>query len=146
MRESYRQIDALMREAPAFQSLAEGRRRGVASDLAVIANFLEPEPGPPRAGKGSRAAFGRKSGPVLAATARPVELPVFVRALLSGTFQAVVDASVQQMEAYAELVAATARSVDQLRADADSRTEVASQLERALREIFSRERGPSEER
>ena len=46
----------------------------------------------------------------------------------------------------AELVAATARSVDQLRADADSRSEVATKLERALREVFPRERGPSEER
>jgi hypothetical protein len=146
MRESFHQIDALLREAPAFQSLAEGRRREVATDLAVIANFLAPEPGPPRAGKGSRTGLGRKSGPTVAASARSVDLPDFVRALLSGTFQAVVDASVEQMEAYAELVAATARSVDQLRADADSRSEVATKLERALREVFPRERGPSEER
>lgn len=145
MRESYHQIDALLRGAPAFQALAESRRLQVATDLTVIVNFLEPEPGPPRAGKGRGAALGRRSGPTAAPMVRSRGLPEFVRALLAGTFHAVVDASVQQMEAYAELVAATARSVDQLRADADSRTEVAMQLDASLREIFAGERGPSEE-
>lgn len=145
MRESYHQIDALLRGAPAFQALAESRRLQVATDLTVIVNFLEPEPGPPRAGKGRGAALGRRSGPTAAPAIRARALPEFVRALLAGTFHAVVDASVQQMEAYAALVAATARSVDLLRADADSRTEVAMQLDASLREIFAGERGPSEE-
>lgn len=140
MRESFHQIDALLREAPAFRELAESRRREVAADLAVIANFLEPPAGPPRAGKG---ALGRKSGPSPVAS-KSVQLPEFVRALLAGTFQAVVDASVQQMHAYAALVAEVARSVDQLRADADSRTEVATRLEHELRKIFP-EPGPSVE-
>lgn len=142
MRESFHQIDAQLREAPAFQELAEERRREVASNLILIANFLAPPPGPPRAGKG---ALGRKSGPSPVAS-KSVQLPEFVRALLAGSFQAVVDASAQQMDAYAALVAEVARSVDQLRADADSRTEVATRLEHALRKIFAGEPGPSVER
>jgi len=43
-------------------------------------------------------------------------LPEFVRALVAGTFHALVDASLQQMKAYVELMAATARSVDSLAA------------------------------
>jgi hypothetical protein len=46
------------------------------------------------------------------ATVREVDFPAFVRDLIHGTFDAIVDASIQQMEAYAELVAALARSVD----------------------------------
>lgn len=68
-----------------------------------------------------------------------------MRALVAGTFQAVVDASLQQMKAYAELMAATARSVDSLRGDADLRAEVAARLEQRLREIFVIEGGPEAE-
>jgi hypothetical protein len=46
------------------------------------------------------------------AVVREVDFPAFVRDLIHGTFDAIVDASIRQMEAYAELVAALARSVD----------------------------------
>jgi hypothetical protein len=42
-----------------------------------------------------------------------VDFPGFVGGLIKGVFQAVVDASIQQMEAYAELVKNVAKSVDQ---------------------------------
>jgi hypothetical protein len=139
MRESLQRIDGLLRESPAFQALAESQRHRVAADLAVVAAFLRPEAGPPRAGKGLR------TGPRLGALLREVALPEFVRALVAGTFQAVVDASLQQMKAYAELMAAMARSVDSLRGDADLRAEVAARLEQRLREIFVIEGGPEAE-
>lgn len=47
-----------------------------------------------------------------------VDFPHFVAGLIEGTFHAVVDSSVRQMEAYAELVASVARSVDQFVDDA----------------------------
>lgn len=144
MREGFHSIDVLLREAPAFQALSVGRRHEVATDLAVIAKFLAPEPGPPRAGKGSRATQGRR-GPVAAVLVKEIDFPEFVRALVKGSFQAVVDASLQQMEAYAALLASVARSVDLLRPDAETRVQVAAQLERELRVIFAGEPGPSEE-
>lgn len=47
--------------------------------------------------------------------ARPcgeVDFPAFVSDLVHGVFEAIVDASIQQMEAYAEMVAGVARSAD----------------------------------
>lgn len=46
-----------------------------------------------------------------------VDFPGFVAELIQGVFQAVVDASIQQMEAFAELVANVAKSVDQFMQD-----------------------------
>ena len=41
-----------------------------------------------------------------------VDFPAFVAALVHGVFNAIVDASIQQMEAYAALVSQVAASVD----------------------------------
>jgi hypothetical protein len=46
-----------------------------------------------------------------------VDFPQFVSGLIQGVFQAIVDASIQQMEAFGELLAATAKSVDQFASD-----------------------------
>jgi len=46
-----------------------------------------------------------------------VDFPAFVSGLIQGVFQAIVDASIQQMEAYGELLAATAKSVGQFADD-----------------------------
>src|SRR5262249_51710066 len=43
--------------------------------------------------------------------------PSFVASLIKGTFQAIVDASIQQMEAYAELLKNVATTVDRFMAD-----------------------------
>lgn len=48
---------------------------------------------------------------------KTVDFPEFVSGLIQGVFQAIVDASIQQMEAYGELLAATAKSVDQFAQD-----------------------------
>lgn len=145
MRESFHSIDVLLREAPAFQALSVGRCYEVATDLAVIARFSRAGAGAAARGQGgSRAAQGRR-GPVAAVLVKEIDFPEFVRALVKGTFQAVVDASRQQMEAYAALLASVARSVDLLRPDAETRAQVVVQLERELRVIFADERGPSEE-
>ncbi|MCB1403910.1 MAG: hypothetical protein KDJ81_14685, partial [Rhodobacteraceae bacterium] len=41
----------------------------------------------------------------------------FVADLIKGTFQAIVDASIQQMEAYAELLSNVSKTVDQFMSD-----------------------------
>src|SRR5689334_5991867 len=43
---------------------------------------------------------------------REVDFPAFVASLVKGTFQAVVDASIQQMKAYGELVQSVAQSLN----------------------------------
>ena len=46
-----------------------------------------------------------------------VDFPGFVAQLVNGTFDAIVDASIRQMESYSSLVAAVAKTVDQFTAE-----------------------------
>ncbi|MCU7921750.1 MAG: hypothetical protein KZQ88_03540 [Candidatus Thiodiazotropha sp. (ex Dulcina madagascariensis)] len=59
-----------------------------------------------------------------------VDFPEFVSGLIQGVFQAIVDASIQQMEAYGELLAATSKTVGQFASDhisdAQAREHIAS--------------------
>jgi hypothetical protein len=48
---------------------------------------------------------------------KKVDFPAFVAGLVNGVFKAVVDASIEQMRAYGELLAATAKTVDQFAQD-----------------------------
>src|SRR5262249_18687838 len=50
-------------------------------------------------------------------TLNAIAFPTFVADLIKGTFQAIVNASIQQMEAYGELLANVAKTVDQFMAD-----------------------------
>jgi hypothetical protein len=50
-------------------------------------------------------------------TLNAIAFPTFVADLIKGTFQAIIDASIQQMEAYAALLANVAKTVDQFMAD-----------------------------
>jgi hypothetical protein len=50
-------------------------------------------------------------------TLNAIAFPTFVADLIKGTFQAIVDASIQQMEAYGALLANVAKTVDQFMAD-----------------------------
>jgi len=46
-----------------------------------------------------------------------IDFPDFVASLVHGTFDAIVDASIRQMESYADLVSAVAKTVDQFTSD-----------------------------
>lgn len=50
-------------------------------------------------------------------TLNAIAFPTFVADLIKGTFQAIVDASIQQMEAYATLLSNVAKTVDQFASD-----------------------------
>jgi hypothetical protein len=74
---------------------------------------LAPTPSPATAGTGP---VGRV-GEVARATLNAIDFPSFVASLIQGTFQAIVDASIQQMEAYAELLKNVAGTVDKFMGD-----------------------------
>lgn len=141
MEEHLRRPESLLHSSAAFRALEEDARRKLATDTVTVTTFLSPQPSPPRAGK-MRA--GASQTGMRRPLTRPELLPAFVSALVTGTFQAVVDASVQQMQAYAELLASVAVSVEQLRTDPEQQLEVARGLESELRKIFG-ERDPSAE-
>jgi len=54
-------------------------------------------------------ALGRRAGALL----DEIDFPAFVSSLIDGTFDAIVDSSIRQMEAYADLISAVAKPLDQ---------------------------------
>lgn len=84
-------VTELLDRSSAFRSLPAERQRQVTSNTVAVAR-----------------AMAEAQGALL----REVDFPAFVRDLIQGTFDAIVNASIQQMEAYAELVAAVAGTVD----------------------------------
>jgi hypothetical protein len=68
---------------------------------------------------------------------KAVDFPKFVASLVQGVFRAVVEASIQQMQAFAELLAASAKTVDQFAgeniSDAMARDFIANQHPDAVR-------------
>jgi len=56
-------------------------------------------------------------GEATRATLNAIDFPAFVASIIQGTFQAIVDASIQQMEAYATLLRNVAGTVDQFMTD-----------------------------
>ena len=134
----FRRPDSLLRTSPAFLALDEAARARLAADLLMVAESLTPRARPPRPGKGTRAALERRQ------VTRPELLPASVQGLISGTFAAVVDASLQQMHAYAALLAEAARSIVAMDPEPEARAQVALRLEAGLREIFG-DRDPAAE-
>ena len=91
------QVKAFLTRSSAFRALAPDRRREIAGDMTKIANYLASS----EANSGDDQAVNN------------VEFPDFVSDLLTGVFDAIVDASVKQMEEYAKLLAAASKSVDE---------------------------------
>ena len=87
-------VKELLDRSPAFRSLPPERQREVASNTAAVARAMAEAEG---------------------ATVRDVDFPAFVADLVHGVFEAIVDASIQQMEAYAEMVAGVAKTADRFR-------------------------------
>lgn len=66
---------------------------------------------PPAAGGGAPDTFQRASRATREMLGA-IDFPGFVTSIVQGTFQSIVDASIQQMEAYAQLLSSVAKSVD----------------------------------
>jgi hypothetical protein len=59
----------------------------------------------------------RETGAAFAALVDELDFPQFVAGLIRGVFDAIVNASIRQMEAYADLLASVAASLDEFRDD-----------------------------
>lgn len=85
-----------------------------------VANSGQPnqlnQPAPAGTSAPGPTATGRV-GEVTRATLNAINFPEFVSSLITGTYQAITDASIQQMEAYAELLKNVAMSVDDFMSD-----------------------------
>ena len=88
-----RSVRALLERAPAYRQLGPDERRRLADGMAAVGATLAADAHEGRSRKGGKGGV-----------AGEVDLPAFVAGLIEGTFQAVVDASIQQLQAYADLL------------------------------------------
>src|SRR5437879_6083226 len=107
VRASVRQI---LPSSPAYATLPVIQQRALARQMTKVASFIVAGPHgdtiPTRA-------------TVAAEFVNEVDLPAFVSALIQGVFQAVVNASIQQMDAYADLLKDATKAIDAYLQDDD---------------------------
>jgi hypothetical protein len=110
------QIPVLVRRTIA--PMAEAATASTGSQGAPLAQAQAgpPPPPPPSAEEWSPRAASEVAK-VTRATLNAIEFPTFVADLIKGTYNAIIDASIKQMEAYAELIANVAKTVDQFMSD-----------------------------
>ncbi len=113
--------------SPAFQNLPLDRQQEMHQQASKIFGYLEQNPShgyfanpfadPPAAQPaGDTQKQGdviRRAGSAAKHALDSIDFPSFVASLVQGTFQAIVDSSIQQMEAYSQLLASVAKTVDQ---------------------------------
>jgi hypothetical protein len=105
-------VGSLLSRSPGFESLAPAVQARVAGDTARVADYLA----------------APESTEALRSLVAAVDFPAFVADLIHGVFDAVVDASIRQMEAYADLIAVVAASLDAFRDDSVSDREARERL------------------
>ncbi|RQR33431.1 hypothetical protein DIE23_14635 [Burkholderia sp. Bp9143] len=87
-----------------------GRQDGVLPQAAPAAGGAPGAPGAsPPAKEKATDAIGRRA----AALADAIDFPTFVASLVHGTYDAIVDSSIKQVESFADLVGAVAKPLDQ---------------------------------
>jgi hypothetical protein len=137
------QVRDKLTQSQAFRQLPPETQRQLAHDMVKVAGYIvsgedgqnvpaaaalagdattgarlpsRPRPGA-TAGSDFQAAAAQQGGKAFTQLVRDINFPQFVAGLIDGVFNAIVDASIKQMEAYAELVKNVAKSVDQFMKD-----------------------------
>lgn len=128
-----REVRKMLESTAAFQALPPDAQREIAKNtVAVVAHMAEP--GGVRAtaealaepARRSRSSSGeqppafvaqgaREGAAVAGALLEAVNFPTFVASLVKGVFHAIVQSSIEQMEAYGRLVADVAKSLNEFR-------------------------------
>jgi hypothetical protein len=114
-------VRELLERSPAFQALAAEKRHALASNMVTVAAHLA-----------DPADLADQANGLLQA----VDFPSFVAGLINGTFQAIVDASMKQMEAYAELLKTVADSVDAFAKNSVSGDQARDHLAQAFPDVL----------
>lgn len=91
-------VKDLLTRSAAFAQLKPKAQAQIAHDTAVVADYL--------------ARPASEVGDVGVSLIEIVDFPTFVSSLIKGVFQAIVKASIDQMEAYGKLVADVAKSLN----------------------------------
>jgi hypothetical protein len=156
--ESARQaVRGLLERSDAFAVLPEDKRRELARGLVQIGTYLA-EPDGMRLKQQSpqvRALAGEVAGAEVDPAKAPkfgqavragveemanlveqVNFPSFVSGLIQGVFHSIVDSSIQQMEAYAKLVADVSKSLNQFRDDNTTQNQGRDHLMEQFPDLF----------
>ena len=150
-----RRVRSLLESSPSFRALPPARRQQVAHDTVRVAAYMADPDG--LVSREFRAPLlggwpGRSAGvptvegrPTLQggttafdALVNAVDFPDFVGELIHGVFNAIVGASIAQMEAYAALVSSVAASVEAFAADAIGERSARDTLAEEYPELFCR--------
>jgi hypothetical protein len=116
-----RAVGTALEASPAFRALDPATRRQLTGSLDRIGGYVgegpralvdDPRPWPAQSSTPAPGGNVGRVGDVARATLNAIDFPSFVAGLVKGTFQAIVDASIQQMEAYATLLQEVAKTVD----------------------------------
>ncbi len=103
-----RAVRSVLQQSPAFKALPVEKRAAVTNDTVAVTSYM-------------------------AGAAPPnVDFPPFVSGLVHGVFNSVVDASVQQMHAYAALMSTVAKTVDTADDTDESRRKVMRKVKRGM--------------
>jgi hypothetical protein len=102
-------------DAPAPPAAARALGEDEANPVDDLKKRLASKPG--QVGAEFQAGAVREGVQQFGQLVQKVDFPAFVSGLVNGVFKAVVDASIEQMKAYGELLAATAKTVDQFASD-----------------------------
>lgn len=120
------QVGEVLAKSQAFQNLPHGKRQQILEDASKVAGYIAGVPSPKASstpaevfsgGGGRREDNFDRGVDAFGDAIDRVNFPNFVKELVDGVFNAVVDASIRQMEAFAELVANVSKSVDQYMKD-----------------------------
>lgn len=152
------EVGGILSQSAAWRQLGPDERAKFARDMERVAGYLSSDPGwldaadppgsaglaqamapvedlkgrlargPGQVGKEFEAGALKQGVQEFGNLVQTVDFPAFVSGLIQGVFQAIVDASIQQMEAYAELLAATAKTVGQFADDHISEDQAREQV------------------
>ncbi len=158
-----RKVRQMLEQAEAFTELPADKREALAKGLVQIGSYLA-EPDGIRLAPGQRSpqvrALAGDEGEPLPTSDQPefgtalktgvqqagalmdaVNFPDFVTGLIDGVFNSIVTSSIQQMEAYAKLVADVSKSLNQFRDDNTTQNQGRDQLVEQFPDIFQLQMG-----
>jgi len=113
-------VKELLAHSAAFAQLPKETQSQIARDMTSIAAYLAEIPGTTPVGR----------------LAQQVDFPEFVANLINGVFQAIVQSSIEQMNAYAELLASVSTSLKHFRDANISDQEACAFLTAQCRDCF----------
>jgi len=135
------EVRAALARSPAFRGLPEAQQAQIRADLTKVTDYITRPPSAIASGledkqpsatdvlkmnaakdpglvqQQFRASAVREGTDAFREMVGAVDFPKFVASLVQGVFRAIVEASIQQMQAFSELLAATSKSVDQFAGD-----------------------------